>query len=70
MRIFERNIGQCTSVETVLAVGTLNVTVLQRHYLEKVSRNIVVPNLEELLCCKACSPELGRIAANSDSCRD
>lgn len=41
-------IGQPASVKTVLALGNLKLTVLQRGYLEKVNMNIPVPNFEQL----------------------
>lgn len=41
-------IGQPALVKTVLALGNLKLTVLQRGYLEKVNMNIPVPNFEQL----------------------
>lgn len=40
--------GQPASVKTVLALGNLQLTVLQRGYLEKVNMNIPMPDFAQL----------------------
>lgn len=45
-------IGQPALLKTILALGNLKLTVLQRGYLEKVNMNILMPSFKQTQCCK------------------